>query len=138
MLSSRLLSQDWYHRTISQFFAQTCARRADHVALVFEGREIRYHELHTEVQRLAQSLLDLGIGRGDVVSTLPSPTPEFAALYFATLQVGAIVNPLNLLWGTQELQGVLQRNAPKLIVTVDAQGPRDVLALLQEIGRAHV
>ncbi|GLS15364.1 class I adenylate-forming enzyme family protein [Hydrogenophaga electricum] len=131
MLSSRLLSQDWYHRTISQFFAQTCARRADHVALVFEGREIRYHELHTEVQRLAQSLLDLGIGRGDVVSTLPSPTPEFAALYFATLQVGAIVNPLNLLWGTQELQGVLQRNAPKLIVTVDAQGPRDVLALLQ-------
>lgn len=131
MLSKRLHSHDWYHRTISQFFSETCILRANHIAIVFEEREIRFDELHAQVQHVAQSLLDLGIANGDVVSTLPSPTPEFAVLFFATLQVGAIVNPLNLLWGTQELQGVLQRNAPKLIVAADMQGPRNVLALLQ-------
>lgn len=131
MLSKRLHSHEWYHRTVSQFFSETCTLRAGHVAIVFEEREIRFDELHANVQRVAQGLLDLGIAKGDVVSTLPSPTPEFAVLYFATLQIGATVNPLNLLWGTRELQGVLQRNAPKLIVTVDAQGPRDVLALLR-------
>lgn len=131
MLSKRLHSHDWYHRTTSQFFSETCTLRADHAAIVFEEREISFSELHAEVQRVAQGLLDLGIVKGDVVSTLPSPTPEFAALYFATLQVGAIVNPLNLLWSSHELQGVLQRNAPKLIVTVDVQGTRNVLFLLQ-------
>lgn len=131
MLTERLHSHDWYHRTIPQLFSQTCALKGEQVAIVFEDQAIRFRDLHAQVQRVAQGLLDLGIGKGDVVSTLPSATPEFALLYFATLQVGAIVNPLNLLWGTQELQGVLQRNAPRLIVTVDRQGPRDVLALLQ-------
>lgn len=131
MLSERLNSKDWYHRTISQLFSETCALRADHVAIVFDEQEIRYSDLHDQVLSLAQGLLDLGIGKGDVVSTLPSPTPEFAVLYFATLHVGAVVNPLNLLWGSAELQGVLQRNTPKLIVTVDRQGSRNVLALLQ-------
>lgn len=131
MLPQRLHSHGWYHRTIPQLFNQTCAFRADHLALVFEDREIRYRELHQQVQRIAQGLLDLGIGQGDVVSTLPGPIPPFAALYFATLQIGAIINPLNLLWGTHELQGVLQRNRPRLIVAVDRQGPRDVIALLQ-------
>lgn len=132
MLSERLNSKDWYHRTISQLFSETCALRADHVAIVFDEQEIRYSDLHDQVLSLAQGLLDLGIGKGDVVSTLPSPTPEFAVLYFATLHVGAVVNPLNLLWGSAELQGVLQRNTPKLIVAVDRQGSRNVLALLQD------
>lgn len=131
MLSQRLHSHDWYQSTIAQLFNQTCATRADHVAIVFEDQEISYREFQARVQNVSQGLLDLGIGKGDVVSTLPSPTPEFAALYFATLQIGAVINPLNLLWGTDELRGVLQRNCPKLIVAVEKQGSRDVLALLQ-------
>lgn len=145
MLAQRLQSQDWYHHTIPQLFQETCRLKADHTALVFEERTLSYATLYNEVQCLAQGLLKLGIGRGDVISSLPSPTPEFVSLYFASLQIGAIVNPLNLLWGPQELQGVLQRNAPKLVVTVDQQGPRDMLALLhsalpdlqQHAGRVH-
>lgn len=131
MLQARLHSHGWYHRTIPQLFRQTCEQKAAHPAIVFEDQEISYRDFHADVQRVAQGLLELGIAKGDVVSTLPSSTPEFAALYFATLQVGATINPLNPLWGTQELQGVLQRNSPKLIVTVDKLGARDVLALLQ-------
>lgn len=132
MLQERLHSHDWYRRTVSQLFEQTCAQRATHPALVYGDETISYRELQSRVWRVAQGLLDLGIARGDVVSTLPSPTPEFAALYFATLHIGAIINPLNLLWGQQELRGVLQRNRPKLVVSVDRLGGRDVLALLKD------
>lgn len=130
-LQRRLHCHDWYHRTLSQLFAETCAEHETKPAILFEDQTIRFGELYVRVQELAQGLLDLGIDKGDVVSTLPSATPEFAVLYFATLQVGAVVNPLNPLWGTQELGGVLQRNQPKLIVTVDRQGPRDILAQLE-------
>lgn len=132
MLAERVAAHAWYHQTIPQLFAQTCTERPDKAALVFQDREISYRALRNEVDRLSQALLDLGVSKGDVVSTLPSATPEFASLYFATLQIGAVVNPLNLLWGTLELAGVLPRNAPRLIVTVDQHGGRDYLQLLRE------
>jgi fatty-acyl-CoA synthase len=132
MLSERIARRAWHTHTISQLFAETCAVRQDKAAIVFDGREIGYRELGGEVDRLSQALLDMDIGKGDVVSTLPSPTPEFACLYFAVLQIGAVINPLNLLWGSLEFAGVLPRNAPKLIVTVDHYGGRDYLRLLRE------
>ncbi|KRB75150.1 class I adenylate-forming enzyme family protein [Noviherbaspirillum sp. Root189] len=131
MLNERIAGSAWYRHTIPQLFAQTCAARPDKTAIRYDKRDITYQELKHQVDRASQALLDLGIGKGDVVSTLPSPTPEFAILYFATLQVGAVVNPLNLLWGTLEFSGVLPRNAPKLIVTVDHYGGRDYLQLLR-------
>ena len=132
MLQERIASRAWFDHTISQLFAETCATFPGKAALVFDEQEISYRALGDEVDRLSQALLDLGIEKGDVVSTLPSPTPEFASLYFATLQIGAIVNPLNLLWGTLEFAGVLPRNAPRIIVTVDQYGGRDYLQLLRE------
>lgn len=132
MLQERIQRHDWYHRTIPQLFAETCAALPDKPAIVFEGRTTSFGALQAEVDRVSQALLDLGISKGDVVTTLPSPTPEFAVLYFATLQVGAVVNPLNLLWGTLEFSGVLPRNAPAVIVTVDQYGGRDYLQLLRE------
>lgn len=132
MLNQRIVTHAWYHRTIPQLFAEVCAAQPGKTAIVFQERATSYHALQMEVDRLSQALLNLGVGKGDVVSTLPSPTSEFAALYLATLQIGAVVNPLNLLWGTLEFSGVLPRNAPSVIVTVDQYGGRDYLQLLRE------
>jgi fatty-acyl-CoA synthase len=49
MLSERLHSHGWYHQTISQLFSETCRLRADHAALVFDGHEMRFDQLHTNV-----------------------------------------------------------------------------------------
>ncbi|MBA1148194.1 acyl--CoA ligase [Ectothiorhodospiraceae bacterium WFHF3C12] len=132
LLTQRMLANAWYHHSTQALFNETCQRRAGHPAIVFDGTEITFGALKTRVDALSMGLMALGVGRGDVVSTLPSPTPEFAALYLATLQVGAVVNPLNLLWGVEELAGVLPRNNPRLIVTVDEYAGRDYLALLHE------
>jgi fatty-acyl-CoA synthase len=77
-------------------------------------------------------LINLGVKRGDHVVMMPSPCPEFTALYFATLQIGAVINPLNLLWGVIEFTGIFQRNDPKVIVTVDKYGGRDYIKLIRE------
>lgn len=132
LLFERMLDNAWYHHSTQALFNETCQRRADHPAIVFNGGETTFGELKQRVDAVSMGLMALGVERGDVVSTLPSPTPEFAALYLATLQVGAVVNPLNLLWGVEELAGVLPRNNPKLIVTVDEYAGRDYLALMRE------
>lgn len=132
MLNERLLGHDWYTRTTQDLFAEVCARKADQVALVYEGQTVTFGELRDQVNQVAEGLIRLGVGRGDVVSTLPSPTPDFVAVYFATLQIGAIINPLNLLWGVLEFRGVLPRNNPKVIVTVDEYAGRNYLNTLRE------
>ena len=132
MLADRIHRNDWYHHPVQRLFRQTCAERGDAPALVFEGHTTSFDELRDQVDSLTVGLTNLGIGAGDVVSVLPSPTPEFVVTYFAVLQSGAIFNALNMLWGTNEFAGVLERNQPKLIITVDELNGRSYAQVLRE------
>jgi len=131
-LSDRIRRNDWYRHTVQQMFARTCDDRGDFPALYFDGRFTSFRELHEQVDALTAGLVEQGIGAGDVVSVLPSPTPEFVVVYFAVLQTGATFNALNLLWGTTEFAGVIKRNAPKMIISVDEHNGRDYARVLRE------
>ncbi len=132
MLEKRLAENRCYTSTVPQLFRETCLDRPEKTALVFEGGAISYEELQANADRCSRALLKLGVGAGDHVITIPFPSPEFAYLYFGTLQIGAIVNPLNLLWGTIEYAGILQRNDPKVIIAVDDHAGRDYIQLLRD------
>jgi len=132
MLERRMAENRWYESTVPQLFREVCQDRPGKTAIVFEDKRISYGELQADVDRCSQALLNLGVRGGDHVASIPTPSPEFACLYFATLQIGAVVNPLNLLWGTIEYEGILQRNDPKIIVTIDEHAQRDYVQLLRD------
>jgi len=133
MVQERLLSNKWYYTTIQQLFVETCAHQPDKTAIYFEGREISFRELQENVNRFSQALLKLGVQRGDRVSMMPATRPEFVYAYLAVLQIGAVLNPLNLLWGVIEFEGILQRNDPRVIITVDNNAGRDYIQLLRDV-----
>ena len=130
MMIDRVEANHWYHRTVQQLFRETCAQRGDRAALVYRDRQISFAELQDRVDTLTWALIKLEVGPGDVVATLPTATPDFTCLYFAVLQAGARINPLNLLWGEIELAGILPRNDPKMIVTVGESQGRDYIRTL--------
>jgi fatty-acyl-CoA synthase len=132
MLQERLAANRWFTSTLQQLFVETCRDRPEKTAIVFQERSISFSELQENVNRLSQALIDLGVRRGDHVASLPTASPEFACLYLATLQIGALINPLNLLWGVTEFTGILARNDPKIIVTVDDNRGRDYVQLLRD------
>lgn len=132
MLSERIRGNDWYRHTVQQLFVRTCEERGDFPALYYEGTHTSYRELHEQVDALTAGLIAQGIGAGDVVSVLPSPTPEFVVVYFAVLQAGATFNALNLLWGRTEFAGVIARNGPKMIIVVDEHNGRNYADVLRE------
>ena len=131
LISERLGANKWYTATVQELFYEVCADRPEKEAIFYNGEFITYGTLQDKVNQLSQALINLGIGKGDRVAMLPSPTPDFVYLYYAVLQIGAVINPLNLLWGQIELSGILRRNDPKLIVTVDNYGGRDYIELLK-------
>ena len=69
--------------------------RANKTALIWEGepgevRRLTYAELHIEVQKFANALKSLGIGKGDRVAIYMGMTPELAIALLACARIGAI------------------------------------------------
>ena len=132
MLAERIYSNAWANQSVQALFRETCSRVPDKTAIVFRGQATSYRQLQRRVDDLAQGLIHAGVGPGDIVSTLPSPTPDFVVAFFAALQAGATVNPLNLMWERDVLAAVLQRNAPRVLITTAQHGKTDYVRLLQQ------
>jgi acetyl-CoA synthetase len=69
--------------------------RRDKVALLWEGepgdvRKLTYADLHAEVQRFANVLKGLGVGKGDRVAVYMGMCPELAIALLACARIGAI------------------------------------------------
>jgi acetyl-CoA synthetase len=84
-----------------------------------ERRAISYAELHRDVQRLANALKDLGIGKGDVVGIYLPMIPEVVVAMLACARIGA---PHNVVFGGFAAEAVRERmevSQAKALITVD-------------------
>ncbi len=67
----------------------------DRVLLVFEGKEYTYGEFDRNVNRAANALAGLGIGRGDKVGIMLPNVPEHLYTWLGSMKLGAIDVPIN-------------------------------------------
>lgn len=70
-------------------------RNRDRVFLVFEGGEYTYGEFDADVNRVANALAGLGIGKGDRVGIMLPNIPEHLYAWLGTMKLGAIDVPIN-------------------------------------------
>jgi acetyl-CoA synthetase len=98
--------------------------RGERVALHWRGeegeeRDITYAQLLAEVQRFANALKDLGVGRGDVVGIYLPMIPEVVVAMLACARIGA---PHNVVFGGFSAEAVRERmefSDAKVLITVD-------------------
>jgi len=64
-------------------------RFPNHPALFFEGSRISYRKLNHEVNRFANALLALGVGKGARVVLLLPNTPQIVIGFYGTMKAGA-------------------------------------------------
>jgi long-chain acyl-CoA synthetase len=77
-------------------FENARAARADHEAMVFEGRRWSYAQLGAESARIAAGLAARGVGAGNRVVMLLSNRPEFVFVLLAVQRLGAIAVPVGV------------------------------------------
>jgi len=65
------------------------------IALKDKDRSFTYPEVNRRVNRLAHSLLSLGLGKGDKVAVLLENSIEIIEIYLATAKTGLIIVPVN-------------------------------------------
>ena len=79
-------------------------------AVVVEDQACTFAELHQRSDRLAGSLLRLGLRRGDKVAFLMSNRIEFAEIYFGVLKSGGVLVVLNARLKGRELSQLIQQS----------------------------
>ena len=97
---------DWYaggrlnvaHNTVDRHAARDSERR-NKVATIWEGedgevREITYHELQRQTNKVANYLESVGVGTGDTVALYMPMVPEVVSILYGCFKVGAIAVPI--------------------------------------------
>jgi long-chain acyl-CoA synthetase len=66
-------------------------------AILFQGRELKYHQLKRRVDRLANAFIGLGLEKGERVCLFLPNCSEYVLGYWAVLKAGGVVVPTSIL-----------------------------------------
>ena len=102
------------------------ATQADRPALIWVSTEVdqervlSFAELHREVQRMAATMVALGVGRGDRVLIYMPMVPEATFAMLACARIGAIHSVVFGGFASVSLASRIEDATPKLVVSADA------------------
>ncbi len=115
-----IASGDWRDTTLLDHLATAVSRTPDKTAVVaFRGSEetrITYRELDRLASVVAGNLAALGVGTGDTVSFQLPNWWEFTVLHLACLKLGAVSNPLMVIFRERELSFMLALAETKVLI----------------------
>jgi len=83
------------------------------------ARTLTYAELYAEVNRCANALRALGLGRGDAVGLYMPMTPEICIAFLAIAKIGGVILPLFSGYGPEAVATRLRGGKAKAVFTAD-------------------
>jgi acyl-CoA synthetase (AMP-forming)/AMP-acid ligase II len=111
----------------------------DRVAVVDPDESCTYAELQSRVNKLAQALTSIGVGKGANVGIMAVNSNKFIELYYASATVGATFVPLNFRAKPEELQYMLDASDVNVLFLADRYWPiyQEIKANLPKIQRVY-
>ncbi|WP_435073161.1 AMP-binding protein [Halorubrum sp. HHNYT27] len=122
---------DWYpggeinvaHNVVDRHAAVDSPNR-NRVALIWEGepgdvREITFHDLARQTNRVANYLESVGVETGDTVGLYMPMVPEVVSILYGCLKVGAIAVPIFSGFGTEATATRIGDAEPSVLFTGD-------------------
>ncbi|HEX4150082.1 MAG TPA: condensation domain-containing protein, partial [Pirellulales bacterium] len=107
-------------QTLCGLLADAARRFADVPAVVSENQTLTYRQLDRGVQKLAEHLRSLGIGRGARVALCAQRSPEMLVGLLAALRAGAAYVPLDPSWPAARISRLVADAAVGAVLTQSA------------------
>lgn len=107
--------------SIGQMLPVSAARYGTKTALITETRELTFIEVEQLSNRLANSLVDMGISKGDRVTLFGANCWEWIVAYYGIMKTGAVVNPINSMLTPSEVQYILEDAGSRAIIASPAK-----------------
>jgi len=93
----------WTGETLLDYLDKAIGNYPDKIALVDKKERVTYRELDAITTRLALGFLNIGIGKGDVISLQLPNWNEFVYAHLAAEKIGAVTNPIIPYYRQKEL-----------------------------------
>ncbi|MDY7579742.1 AMP-binding protein [Herbaspirillum sp. RTI4] len=122
--------------SMPQLLARNVAQRGDAVAFIDDGRDITYREFDAMVCSSAAWLKSKDIGAGDIVAVWLVNRIEWMALYFGLAHLGAAMMTVNTRYRSHEVEYILERSKPKMLVLQLNFRKIDFPAVLRDVSHA--
>ncbi len=103
-------------RLISSFLSRAADLYSDRLAVIDGDRRYTFLELQKRVHRLVGALRQLGLSRGDRVAVIEVNSSRYLELYYACVQAGFILTPLNIRLSSPEISYILRDCSPRVLV----------------------
>jgi len=104
------------YATLGEALGGAAAQFGNRAAYVETGARISYQDWIHRADCVATELVSRGVRPGDVVAMMLESSIDFAVVYAAIERVGGIATGINLRLGRVEIEGILARCAPRVVV----------------------
>src|SRR5215831_21373820 len=111
-----------------QLLRDAASRHPDRPAIIYHDLSLTYREVVSMVNSIANGLLGLGIGKGDVICLFTFNRPEHIITFNAAATIGAVVSPMNPSYKEREIGYQLGSCEAKAILV-----QRELFPLLQNV-----
>jgi len=138
------------HNCVDKYQSSVSSKQSsvtsNQLAVVWEGEEgitksLTYEELYKEVNRCANALRSLGLGKGDAIGLFMPMTPEIAIALLAIAKIGGIILPLFSGYGSGAIVSRLVDAEAKALFAADGAFRRGKAVEMKSIAdeaAAHV
>ncbi len=91
----------------------------DTIALMDANRRFTYPQTNKRVNKLANSLLSLGLSKGDKVAVLLENSIEIVEIYLAAAKTGIMIVPINFRLVSSEVEYIVDNSDAKAFIVHD-------------------
>ena len=108
---------------VFELLAQSARRYPHQVCTIYQGKKMTFRELDQLTNRLAASLVSLGVAKGEPVGLLIGNTPQFVIAFMGVLKAGGIVVAINMLYKSREIVNQVNDAQVQLIFAISEHYP---------------
>lgn len=123
----------WADRTLHDLFDETVEGDPGKVVLVTKEERTTLGEWKERSDALAAGLLGAGVGPGDIVAVQLPNWPEFCDLQIALSRIGAVIQPLHLVFREREVRSLLDFCDTDAVVLPGIYGDHDFAGVVRGI-----
>ncbi len=106
-------------KCIHELFEEQAERTPDKVAVVAADKKVTYRELNEEANRIAHSLIEKGIGKGDIVGLMLPRKSYLLSALFGILKTGAAYLPIDSELPKERIEYMCKDTKARMVVSQD-------------------
>lgn len=102
--------------TLVEILEKNAREIPEKTAIIFHNIKINYRELNETVNKLANSLMDMGFGKGDRVGLMLPRIPELVIGFLAVAKSQGIAVPINFELTEENIKTILNSISPRYLI----------------------